>query len=178
MFCIHGLTREDRTKSKDGDERKRTMGEDGGEMSLQVGRCAGRNGGFWIKHGSANGVGTDTWQNCKTIFTRWQTDKRGRGGERMIMRMIWSFWEGLEAKVDVCHYVRLMHVSTSSHFPPAGTHWMEAGRQEGKKRTVGRRLRGIRGLFMPVPHIIVLICFNQSEPRGVGEYICSVWVPI
>lgn len=81
MFCIHGLTREDRTKSKDGDERKRTMGGDGGEMSRQVGRCAGRNGGFWIKHGSANGVGTDTWQNCKTIFTRWQTDKRGRGGE-------------------------------------------------------------------------------------------------
>lgn len=28
---------------------------------------------------------------------------------------------------------------------------------------------------MPVPHIIVLICFNQSEPpRGAGEYIYSV----
>ena len=36
---------------------------------------------------------------------------------------------------------------------------------------------GIQGLFMPVPHIIVLICFNQSEPWSPVEYIFSVWVP-
>ena len=141
MFCIHGLTREDRTKSKDGDERKRTVGEDGGEISLQVGRCVDRNGGFSIKCGSANGVEQTRGRTVKPSSpVGRQTNEEE--GERIIMRMIWSFWEGLEAKVDVCHYVRLMHVSTSSHFPPAGTHWMDAGRQEGKKRTMGRRLRG------------------------------------
>lgn len=49
-------------------------------------------------------------------------ERQGRGGKMMVMRMIWSFWEELEAKVNVCHNVRLMHVSTSSHFfTPAGT---------------------------------------------------------
>lgn len=94
----------------------------------------------------------------------------------MLMRMIQSFWEGLEAKVNDCHNVRLMHVSTSNRFPLLAQR--NGGWDEEVKGTVGRHFRGIQGLFMLVPHIIVLICFNQSEPRGVGEYIYSVWVPI
>lgn len=79
--------------------------------------------------------------------------------------------------MNVCHCVGLMHVSTSSHFPLLAQR-SGGGAEDGEKGTVGRHFRGIRGLFMLVPHIIALICFNQSEPRGVGEYIYSVWVPV
>lgn len=85
----------------------------------------------------------------------------------MVIRMIWSFWEGLAAKASICHNVKLMLVSTGSHFP------LLARRNAG-----WAHFKGIQGLFMLVPHIIVLICFNQSEPRGVREYIYSVWVPL
>lgn len=43
-----------------------------------------------------------------------------QGGWRVEMRLIRSFWEGQEAKANVCHNVRLMHMSTSSLFFPAG----------------------------------------------------------
>lgn len=50
------------------------------------------------------------------------------------------------------------------------TGWAE----EVEKGTVGRHLTGIRGLFMFVPHILVLIYFNQSEPWGVRIHLLSL----
>lgn len=97
----------DRTKSTDGDERKRTMGVDGGENGRQV-----------EEHDmGVLSVSEQTRGRTVTPSSPAGRQTNEEEGERMIMRMIWSFWEGLEAKVDVCHYVRLMHVSTSSHFP-------------------------------------------------------------
>lgn len=46
--------------------------------------------------------------------------------------------------------------------------------KEVEKGTVGRHLTGIRGLFMFVPHILVLIYFNQSEPSGVRIHLLSL----
>lgn len=71
----------------------------------------------------------------------------------MVMRMIWSFWEGLEAKANVCHHVRLIHVSTSSHFPPLlagmGGGGAEDGDRDGEKGTVGRHFRPV---YAGAPH--------------------------
>lgn len=81
--------------------------------------------------------------------------------------------------MNACHHVRLMHMSTSSRFPQVDTEKRRVGRDDDDegKGSVGRHFRGIWDLFMLVPHIIVLICLNQSEPGGVGEYIFSVWIP-
>lgn len=52
-------------------------------------------------------------------------------------------------------------------FSPGWHREKEVGQDDGEKGSVGRHFRGIWDLFMLVPHIIVLICLNQSEPRGV-----------
>lgn len=54
----------------------------------------------------------------------------------------------------------------------------EVGRGEEEERSVGRRFIQTPGLFMPALHIMARICFNQSEPRGAGEYIFSVWAAV
>ena len=80
----------------------------------------------------------------------------------MVMRMIWSGWEGLEAKASICHNVRLMRVSTGSHFPllaQRNAGWV----QDGERGTVGRHFKEIQGLFMLVSRIIILICFNSVK---------------
>ncbi len=61
------------------------MGMDGGEIARQVEGCRVEcEGGGVMRDGSANNVRTDTWQNCNTVFTHWQGERKGRlggGGE-------------------------------------------------------------------------------------------------
>lgn len=63
----------------------------------------------------------------------------------MVMRRIWSFWDELEAKVNVCHNVRLMHVSTSSHFfLSPGTDKCRLGLRMGNREVWADILEGFR----------------------------------
>lgn len=88
-------------------------------------------------------------------------------GKRMIMRMIWSFWGGSGSQSECLSSCQANARVNKQPFPPVGTEKRKVGQDDGEKRSVGRHFRGIWDLFMLVPHIIVLICLNQSEPRGV-----------
>lgn len=94
------------------------------------------------------------------------------------MRMIWSFWGGTGSQSEHLSQCQANARVNKQPFFPCRQRERQVGLRMGEKRTVGRHFKWIRGLFMLAPHIIVLICFNQSEPRGVGEYIYSVWVQI
>ncbi len=96
----------------------------------------------------------------------------------MVMRMIWSFWRGTGSQSERLSQCQANARVNKQPFLPCRRREKQAGLRMGEKGTVGRHFKGIQGLFMLAPHIIVLICFNQSEPRGVREYIYSVWVPI
>lgn len=80
----------------------------------------------------------------------------------------------MEAKANVCHHVTLMHASTSSHFPHLAQTTGRLGKTSRRKEWRAFIFKGIWVLFMPVPHIIVLICLNQSVPGGVKNTFTQI----
>lgn len=68
-------------------------------------------------------------------------------GQGELMRAIWSFWEGLGAKASVCHNVRVIHMSTTNHFPLL-VERNERMTQDLERVTMGRDLKRVEGLFL------------------------------
>lgn len=105
--------------------------------------------------GSYSGVWAITWQSCETILTRWQRGKEDDNEDDLGLfgRKCLS-WSQANARFNKQPLASL------------GTEKQEVGQNVGEKRVVRIYFWGIWALFMLVPYITVLICLNQSEPRG------------
>lgn len=64
---------------------------------------------------SANHVKTITLMYMYDMTCQQQRHKKD--GDNMVIRRIWIFWEELKAKRNVCHNLRVTHMSTCIFSP-------------------------------------------------------------
>lgn len=104
---------------------------------------------------SSSGVWTVTWQHCETILTRWQRGKEDDNEDDLgLFEQKCLSWSQANACIN------------KQPLPSLGTQDQEVGQNVEEKRAVRIYFWWIWALFMLVPYITVLMCLNQSEPRG------------